>query len=92
MIGLTDIEKRFGDNLVLKGVTVSIDEGPRPDTSLEGLAKLLKGAWGASGSTTVTLARARVRATTTALEAAWRRRAPKAALAAFDDAASTRRP
>ena len=27
MIGLTDIEKRFGDNLVLKGVTVSIDEG-----------------------------------------------------------------
>ncbi|TIV12985.1 MAG: amino acid ABC transporter ATP-binding protein [Mesorhizobium sp.] len=27
MIGLTNIEKRFGDNLVLKGVTVSIDEG-----------------------------------------------------------------
>ena len=27
MIGLTDIEKRFGDNLVLKGVTVSLAEG-----------------------------------------------------------------
>ncbi|ESZ03182.1 amino acid ABC transporter ATP-binding protein [Mesorhizobium sp. L48C026A00] len=27
MIGLTDIEKRFGDNLVLKGVTVTIEEG-----------------------------------------------------------------
>ena len=27
MIGLTNIEKRFGDNLVLKGVTVSIEEG-----------------------------------------------------------------
>jgi cystine transport system ATP-binding protein len=27
MIGLTNIEKRFGDNLVLKGVTVSLDEG-----------------------------------------------------------------
>ncbi|WP_421915883.1 amino acid ABC transporter ATP-binding protein [Mesorhizobium sp.] len=27
MIGLTKIEKRFGDNLVLKGVTVTIDEG-----------------------------------------------------------------
>lgn len=27
MIGLTNIEKRFGDTLVLKGVTVSIDEG-----------------------------------------------------------------
>ena len=27
MIDLTDIEKRFGDNLVLKGVTVSLDEG-----------------------------------------------------------------
>ncbi|TIQ57212.1 MAG: ectoine/hydroxyectoine ABC transporter ATP-binding protein EhuA, partial [Mesorhizobium sp.] len=25
--GLTDIEKRFGDNLVLKGVTVTIEEG-----------------------------------------------------------------
>jgi hypothetical protein len=42
------------------------------------------GAWGASGSTTVTLARARVRATTAALEAAWRRRAPKQTLAEFD--------
>ncbi|UVK40065.1 amino acid ABC transporter ATP-binding protein [Mesorhizobium sp. AR10] len=27
MIGLTSIEKRFGDNLVLKGVTVTIEEG-----------------------------------------------------------------
>ncbi|TIM66982.1 MAG: amino acid ABC transporter ATP-binding protein, partial [Mesorhizobium sp.] len=27
MIGLTDVEKRFGDNLVLKGVTVTIEEG-----------------------------------------------------------------
>ncbi|PAQ05812.1 amino acid ABC transporter ATP-binding protein [Mesorhizobium temperatum] len=27
MIGLTNIEKRFGDNLVLKGVTVTIEEG-----------------------------------------------------------------
>jgi len=27
MIGLTDIEKRFGDNLVLRGVTVAIAEG-----------------------------------------------------------------
>ena len=27
MIGLTNIEKRFGDNLVLKGVTVTIAEG-----------------------------------------------------------------
>ncbi|TIO09756.1 amino acid ABC transporter ATP-binding protein [Mesorhizobium sp.] len=27
MIGLTGIEKRFGDNLVLKGVTVTIEEG-----------------------------------------------------------------
>jgi cystine transport system ATP-binding protein len=27
MIGLTDIEKRFGDNLVLKGVSVAIGEG-----------------------------------------------------------------
>ncbi|TIW42831.1 MAG: amino acid ABC transporter ATP-binding protein, partial [Mesorhizobium sp.] len=27
MIGLDNIEKRFGDNLVLKGVTVSIEEG-----------------------------------------------------------------
>ncbi|WP_419695048.1 amino acid ABC transporter ATP-binding protein [Mesorhizobium muleiense] len=27
MIGLTDIEKRFGDNIVLKGVTVTIEEG-----------------------------------------------------------------
>ncbi|RUY41245.1 amino acid ABC transporter ATP-binding protein, partial [Mesorhizobium sp. M7A.F.Ca.CA.001.13.2.1] len=27
MIGLSNIEKRFGDNLVLKGVTVTIPEG-----------------------------------------------------------------
>jgi cystine transport system ATP-binding protein len=27
MIGLSDIEKRFGDNLVLKGVTIAIEEG-----------------------------------------------------------------
>jgi cystine transport system ATP-binding protein len=27
MIGLTGIEKRFGDNLVLKGVTITIEEG-----------------------------------------------------------------
>jgi hypothetical protein len=44
----------------------------------------VKGAWGASGSTTVTLAKARVRAATEALEAAWRRRAPKNAVAEFD--------
>ena len=37
----------------------------------------VKGGWGASGSTTVTLGKARVRATTAALEAAWRKRAPK---------------
>jgi hypothetical protein len=40
----------------------------------------VKGAWGASGSTTVTLAKARVGAATAALEAAWRRRAPKKAV------------
>ena len=44
----------------------------------------VKGAWGASGSTTVTLAKARVQDTTTALEAAWRRRAPKKAVAEFE--------
>ena len=44
----------------------------------------VKGAWGASGSTTVILAKARVRATTAALEAAWRRRAPKKAVAEFE--------
>lgn len=44
----------------------------------------VKGAWGASGSTTVTLAKARVRTTTAALEAAWRRRAPKMAIAEFE--------
>jgi hypothetical protein len=35
------------------------------------------GAWGASGSTTVTLSRAPKRAVASALEAAWRKRAPK---------------
>jgi len=44
----------------------------------------VKGGWGASGSTTVILAKARVRATTAALEAAWRRRAPKKAVAEFE--------
>ena len=44
----------------------------------------VKGAWGASGSTTVTLAKARAHDTTTALEAAWRRRAPKKAVAEFE--------
>lgn len=36
-----------------------------------------KGKWGASGSTTVTLRSADKRAVTMALEAAWRKRAPK---------------
>jgi hypothetical protein len=45
----------------------------------------VKGGWGASGSTTVTLAKARVRPTTAALEAAWRKRAPKRVVAAFDE-------
>lgn len=44
----------------------------------------VKGAWGASGSTAVTLAKARMRATTAALEAAWRRRAPKKAVAELE--------
>ena len=52
----------------------------------------VKGAWGASGSTTVILAKARVKPTTAALEAAWRRRAPKKALAEFDGNAPARRP
>jgi len=37
----------------------------------------VKGSWGASGSTTVTLRTASKRTVTIALEAAWRRRAPK---------------
>jgi len=45
----------------------------------------VKGGWGANGSTTVTLGKARVRATTAALEAAWRKRAPKKLIAAFDN-------
>jgi hypothetical protein len=44
----------------------------------------VKGAWGASGSTTVILAKARVRATTDAIEAAWRKRAPKRIVSEFD--------
>lgn len=44
----------------------------------------VKGAWGASGSTTVTLAKARVRAATQALEAAWRKRASKKLVAEFE--------
>ena len=51
----------------------------------------VKGAWGASGSTTVILAKARVKPTAAALEAAWRRRAPKSMLAEFDGKASARK-
>lgn len=42
------------------------------------------GKWGASGSTTVTLRSASEGAVATALEAAWRKRAPKRLLRAFD--------
>ena len=45
----------------------------------------VKGGWGASGSTTVILAKARVKPTSDALEAAWRRRAPKALLAELEE-------
>jgi hypothetical protein len=38
----------------------------------------VRGSWGASGSTTVLLRGASKRAVTTALESAWRKRAPKA--------------
>ena len=48
----------------------------------------VKGGWGASGSTTVVLAKARVGATTAALEAAWRRRASKTALAEYEQRSS----
>jgi hypothetical protein len=48
------------------------------------------GKWGTSGSTTVTLRAAREPAVAAALEAAWRRRAPKRLAAALDG--SPRRP
>lgn len=46
------------------------------------------GKWGASGSTTVTLRSASKRAVTIALEAAWRKRAPKKLLSAVDKQAT----
>ncbi|MDQ2889044.1 MAG: MmcQ/YjbR family DNA-binding protein [Gemmatimonadota bacterium] len=42
------------------------------------------GKWGASGSTTVALAEANARVVVAALEAAWRKRAPKRLLAGFE--------
>jgi hypothetical protein len=42
------------------------------------------GKWGASGNTVVTLAEADSAAIEAALDAAWRRRAPKKLIAAFD--------
>jgi hypothetical protein len=42
------------------------------------------GKWGASGSTTVTLRGASKRAVATALEVAWRKRAPKRLVSALD--------
>ena len=42
------------------------------------------GKWGASGNTVVTLAEADSAAIDAALDAAWRRRAPKKLIAAFD--------
>ena len=42
------------------------------------------GAWGAKGSTTILLRGASKRAVTQALEAAWRKRAPKSLAAEFD--------
>jgi hypothetical protein len=42
------------------------------------------GAWGASGSTRVLLAAARKKPLTDALEAAWRKRAPKRVIAEYD--------
>ncbi|MGE0158737.1 MAG: MmcQ/YjbR family DNA-binding protein [Gemmatimonadales bacterium] len=44
-----------------------------------------KGAWGKSGSTIVRLAKAPRKAVEAALEAAWRKRAPKRLLAASSD-------
>ena len=46
------------------------------------------GKWGASGSTTVTLAKADAKAVSAALEAAWRKRAPKRVVAEFEKASS----
>jgi hypothetical protein len=43
------------------------------------------GKWGASGSTTVTLGAASVPVVMTALEAAWRKRAPKRLVAEFEN-------
>jgi hypothetical protein len=43
-----------------------------------------RGAWGASGSTTVVLRGASKRAVANALEAAWRKRAPKRLASALD--------
>lgn len=43
------------------------------------------GAWGAAGSTVVLLREAGKRAITHALEAAWRKRAPKKLINAFDE-------
>ena len=45
----------------------------------------VKGSWGASGSTTVALRTASKRAVTIALEAAWRKRAPKRLLRSSPD-------
>ena len=42
------------------------------------------GAWGAKGSTTILLRGASKRAVTLALEAAWRKRAPKGLVAKFN--------
>ena len=46
----------------------------------------VKGTWGANGSTTVMLKIASKKAVAAALEAAWRKRAPKRLIAAFDHA------
>ena len=43
------------------------------------------GKWGASGSTTVALRAASKRAVASALEAAWRKRAPKRLASALDE-------
>ena len=45
----------------------------------------VKGSWGASGSTTVVLRTATKRTVTIALEAAWRKRAPKRLLRTLPD-------
>jgi hypothetical protein len=50
------------------------------------------GAWGASGGTTVTLRGASKRAVAIALEAAWRKRAPKRLASAFDRGSGPDRP